>query len=277
MPNPEKLTTIQIRSRKAEQGRLCAVTAYDCTFARLVDAAGVDIVLTGDSLANTMLGLESTVPVTVEQMIHHAAAVVRGVQRALTVADMPFGSVQTGVTGALENCVRVFKESGVDAVKIEGGCRSAEVIRAVVGAGMPVMGHVGLTPQFRSMLGGLKVQGRDEESARRILADALAVEEAGAFAIVLEAVPRRLAALITSRLSIPTIGIGAGPECDGQILVLHDILGLSQRSPKFAKVWADLSAETKRGVSAYCEEVRSGSFPDDSHSFHMDESIIEKL
>ncbi len=277
MTSPEKISLLAVRSRKAPEGRLCAVTAYDCTFARLVDQAGVDIVLCGDSLANTMLGLESTVPVTLDQMVHHATAVARGVQRAFCVADMPFGSVQTGVNAALANCVRVFKECGVDAVKIEGGLRSAEVIRAVVGAGIPVMGHVGLTPQFRSMLGGLKVQGKDEESARRILADAQAVEEAGAFAVVLEAVPRRLAAIITSRLGIPTIGIGAGPDCDGQILVLHDILGLSPRAPKFAKVFADLSTAVMNGVQAYCDQVRGGSFPDDSHSFRVDDSIIEKL
>ncbi|MCE5272355.1 3-methyl-2-oxobutanoate hydroxymethyltransferase [bacterium] len=277
MTSPEKISLLTVRSCKAPEGHLCAVTAYDYTFARLVDQAGVDIVLCGDSLANTMLGLESTVPLTLDQMVHHSTAVARGVQRAFCVADMPFGSVQTGVNDALANCVRVFKECGVDAVKIEGGIRSAEVIRAVVGAGIPVMGHVGLTPQFRSMLGGLKVQGKDEESARRILADARAVEEAGAFAVVLEAVPRRLAALITSRLNIPTIGIGAGPDCDGQILVLHDILGLSPRAPKFAKVFADLPAEVLRGVQAYCDEVRSGAFPDDSHSFRVDDSIIEKL
>lgn len=277
MPNQDKITIQNIRERKGKPGRIAAVTAYDYTFARLVDRAGADIVLCGDSLANTLLGIESTVPVTLDQMIHHASAVVRGISRALTLADMPFGSVQTGIPAALENAVRVFKEAGVDAVKIEGGKRSAEVISAVVGAGIPVMGHVGLTPQFRSMLGGLKVQGKDEESARRILEDALAVEDAGCFAVVLEAVPRPLARLITRRLGIPTIGIGAGPECDGQILVLHDILGLSGRAPKFAGVWADIESEVVRGVKSYCEDVRNGVFPDDTHSFHMDESILKDL
>ena len=178
---------------------------------------------------------------------------------------------------ALENAVRVFKNTGVDSIKIEGGRRAAPVIRSIVEAGIPVMGHVGLTPQFRSMLGGLKVQGRDEESARHILEDALAVEAAGCYAVVLEAVPRPLAGLLTARLGIPTIGIGAGPSCDGQILVVHDVLGLTEQPPKFARAWADLTSAATEGIKGYCSEVRKGTFPDESHSFRMDESILDKL
>jgi 3-methyl-2-oxobutanoate hydroxymethyltransferase len=277
MPEDSKVTTQTIRERKSSPEKICAITAYDCTFARLADRAGADIILVGDSLANTVLGLESTVPVTLEQMIHHAAAVTRVRTRALIAVDMPFGSVQEGPALAVSRCVRIFKETGVDAVKIEGGRSMAPVLRAVVEAGIPVIGHVGLMPQFRAMLGGLKVQGKEEEAARRILEDAAAVEQAGCFAVVLEAVPRPLASLITRRVGIPTIGIGAGPDCDGQILVLHDVLGLSERTPKFAKAWASLGEEAVKGIGEYCAEVRQGSFPDDSHSFHMDAGLLDKL
>ncbi|HUU28265.1 MAG TPA: 3-methyl-2-oxobutanoate hydroxymethyltransferase [archaeon] len=273
----EKLTTHDIRERKGSREKICAVTAYDCTFARLVDRAGVDLILVGDSVANTLLGLESTVPVTLEQMIHHSAAVMRAAPRALVVTDMPFGSVQEGPQAAVSQAVRVFKESGVDAVKIEGGKSMAPVIHAVVEAGIPVMGHVGLMPQYRSMLGGLKVQGKELEAARQILSDATAVAEAGCFSIVLEAVPRALARLITGRVRVPTIGIGAGADCDGQILVLHDVLGFTEKRIRFTKQWADLAVETVAAVSAYRKEVLEGSFPGEEHSFHMDESVLEKL
>jgi len=275
---PEEKTTIHsLSQRKSGPDKICAVTAYDYTFARLADRAGVDIILVGDSLANTIMGLESTVPVTLEQMIHHATAVCRGCSRALVVVDMPFGSVQEGPIPAVSQAVRVFKETGVDAVKIEGGRNMSPVIRAVVEAGIPIMGHVGLMPQYRSMLGGLKVQGKEKEAAHLILEDAQAVTDAGCFAVVLEAVPRELAALITGRIRIPTIGIGAGPDCDGQILVLHDVLGLSERTPRFVKTWTDLSGKVIETLEAYRREVSSGSFPDDSHSFHMDKSILENL
>jgi len=273
----EKITIHSISQRKSGPDKICAVTAYDYTFARLVDRAGVDIILVGDSLANTMLGLESTVPVTLEQMIHHAKAVTRGCSRALVVVDMPFGSVQEGPAPAVSRAVRVFKETGVDAVKIEGGRNMSPVIRAVVEAGIPVMGHVGLMPQYRSMLGGLKVQGKEEEAAHLIIEDAQAVADAGCFAVVLEAVPRELADLITGRIRIPTIGIGAGPDCDGQILVLHDVLGLSEHTPRFVKTWEDISTRVIEALEAYQKEVSSGSFPDDSHSFHMDKSILDNL
>jgi 3-methyl-2-oxobutanoate hydroxymethyltransferase len=275
---PEKKITIQnIIQRKSGPDKISAVTAYDYTFARLVDRAGVDIILVGDSLANTMMGLESTVPVTLEQMIHHSTSVVRGCSKALVVMDMPFGAMQEGPEPAVRRAVKVFKETGVDAVKFEGGRNMSPVIRAVVEAGIPVIGHVGLMPQYRSMLGGLKVQGKEKEAAHLIIEDAQAVADAGCFAVVLEAVPRELAALITERVRIPTIGIGAGPDCDGQILVLHDILGLSERTPRFVKTWADLSDKVVEAIEAYCREVSSGSFPDDSHSFHMDKSTLENL
>ncbi len=272
-----RITVQQIRERKGAEPRICAVTAYDFTFARLADRAGVDILLVGDSLANVMLGLESTVPVTLEQTIEHCAAVVRAQPNALVVADIPFGYVQESPRMAVRHCVRVFKESGVDAVKIEGAGKLFPALAAVIDAGIPVMGHVGLMPQYRSMLGGLKVQGKELEAARRVLEDAVTVARAGCFALVLEAVPRQLAKLITGRIEPPTIGIGAGPDCDGQVLVLHDILGLVDRGPKFARRYADLSAQVTGALGAYREEVRSGAFPADEHSFHMDQSVLEQL
>lgn len=273
----DKMTIHQIRDRKQSGEKICAVTAYDYTSARLVDEAGVDLILVGDSVANTVMGLDSTVPVTLGQMIYHAEAVMRADPRAVVAVDMPFGSVNDGAERAIGRAVKVFKLTGADAVKIEAGHDLAPVVAAVVDAGIPVVGHVGLMPQFRSIQGGLKVQGREQEAARRVLKDAEAIAEAGAFAIVVEAVPAPLAELITGKISVPTIGIGAGPACDGQILVIHDILGLSVRSPKFAGRWADLGQETVRAVSAYREAVRSGAFPTDEHSFHMDKSILEKL
>ena len=273
----EKVTIHQIREHKGSGRKLTAITAYDHTFAALVDRAGVDIILVGDSVANTVMGLDSTVPVTVKEMIYHARTVMRAAPKALVAVDMPFGSVQEGPRRAVNRAVRVFKASGVDAVKIEGGKQMAATLAAVVNAGIPTIGHVGLMPQYRAMLGGLKVQGKELEAARQILADALAVEEAGCFAIVLEAVPRPLARLITGRLKIPTIGIGAGPDCDGQILVLHDVLGLSEHRPKFAGQWADLANATVGAVTAYCRDVSEGKFPGDKQSFQMDESILDKL
>ncbi|MBW7998259.1 MAG: 3-methyl-2-oxobutanoate hydroxymethyltransferase [Candidatus Glassbacteria bacterium] len=273
----DRVSIHQIKARKQDGEKICAVTAYDCTFARLVDEAGVDMILVGDSVANTVMGLDSTVPVTLGQMIYHGEAVMRADPRALVVVDMPFGSVNDGAERALNRAIKVFKRTGADAVKIEGGRGMATVVQAVVEAGIPVVGHVGLMPQYRAMLGGLKVQGKELEAARQITEDAQAIAGAGVFAIVLEAVPAPLAKLITGKISIPTIGIGAGAGCDGQILVLHDILGFSDHTPKFAGRWADLGQETVRAVSAYREAVRSGGFPDAEHSFIMDESILDKL
>ncbi len=273
----KKITIHQIKARKRDGEKICAVTAYDYTSARLVDEAGVDLILVGDSVANTMMGLESTVPVTLGQMIYHGEIVMRADPRALVAIDMPFGSVHDGASRAINRAVKVFKRTGADAIKIEGGKRMAPVVQAVVDAGIPVVGHVGLMPQYRAMLGGLKVQGKELETARQIIEDAQAIANAGVFSIVLEAVPMRLAELITSRIDVPTIGIGAGAGCDGQILVLDDILGLSARTPKFAGRWADLGQEIVRAVSAYREAVRGGSFPTDEHSFKMDKNILEKL
>ncbi len=273
----EKITIHQIKARKRDGEKICAVTAYDYTSARLVDEAGVDIILVGDSVANTMMGLDSTVPVTLRQMIYHAETVMRANPKALVAVDMPFGSVNDGAGRAVNRSVRVFKRTCADAVKIEGGKGLAPVVKAVVDSGIPVIGHVGLMPQYRAMLGGLKVQGKELEAARLIIEDAQAIADAGVFAIVLEAVPAPLAKLITDKIDVPTIGIGAGVGCDGQILVLHDILGLSVRPPKFAGRWADLGQEMVRAVSAYREAVRSGSFPTAEHSFKMDKTILDKL
>lgn len=272
-----KTTIHQIKARKQAGEKICAVTAYDYTSARLVDEAGVDLILVGDSVANTMMGLESTVPVTLSQMIYHGEIVMRADPRALVAVDMPFGSVNDGAGRTINRVVKVIKRTGADAVKIEGGKGLASVVEAVVDSGIPVIGHVGLMPQYRAMLGGLKVQGKELEAARQIIEDAQAIAAAGVFAIVLEAVPAPLAGLITGRIEVPTIGIGAGAGCDGQILVLHDILGLSARPPKFAGRWADLGAEMVRAVSAYREAVRDGSFPSAEHSFKMDKTILEKL
>ena len=272
-----KKTVLDIRRRKGGDKKISVITAYDYTFARFADSAGVDMILVGDSLGNTILGLDSTVPVTLEQIMHHTRAVTRAVKSSLVIADMPFGSVQESPEQAIANAVRVLKETGADAVKFEGNRALAPMIERVTAVGIPVVGHVGLMPQFRSILGGLKVQGREQEAARQIMEDALAVEKAGAFAVVLEAIPRELAAKVTERLSIPTIGIGAGPDCDGQVLVIHDVLGMSEHSPKFAGQWADLSSEISKAINAYRSDVESGAFPADSQSFHVDSKLLEDL
>jgi 3-methyl-2-oxobutanoate hydroxymethyltransferase len=263
----EKITAPRIRDSKGKD-RLAMLTAYDYAMAEIVDGAGIDMVLVGDSLAQVVLGYESTVPVTVGEMIHHARAVTRAVKRALVIVDMPFLSYHVSIEDARRNAGRVMKESRAGAVKLEGGSRMAETIRALVDIEIPVMGHVGLTPQSVHRMGGYKVQGKGGDAAR-LLDDARAVEEAGAFAIVLECVPRQLAREITETLTIPTIGIGAGPDCDGQVLVIHDLLGLfGEFRPKFVKRYRDLRQTVDGAVKEYIEEVRTGVFPDDDHSFH---------
>ena len=253
------------------------LTAYDASFARLVDDAGVDMILVGDSLGNVVLGYESTVPVTMEEMLHHARAVRRGCSRALLVGDMPFLSYQVSIPEAIANAGRFMKEAGCDAVKVEGGEEVAETVRAVVRAGIPVMGHIGLTPQTAGQLGGYKVQGRDIDSARRLLAAARALAEAGAFAVVMECIPDRLAKVISEAIAIPTIGIGAGPWCDGQVLVTHDLLGMYDKFvPSFVKKYARLAPQIKEALAAFREEVESGVFPDADHSFTM-QLDVEKL
>lgn len=254
------------------------VTAYDYPTARAVEAAGVEMILVGDSLGMVVLGYESTVPVTMEDMIRHTSAVVRGVETVHVVTDLPFMSYQVSDEQAIESAGRLFKETGADAVKLEGGQRMASRIQAIVDAGIPVMGHIGLTPQSASALGGHRVQGRSLEAAREIILDADAVEAAGAYSIVLEAVPRKLAELITKRLSIPTLGIGAGPWCDGQVLVSGDLLGQFDRfTPSFARRYADLAGAMRDAFGAFAEDVRSGAFPAEEHSFTIRSAVLREL
>jgi 3-methyl-2-oxobutanoate hydroxymethyltransferase len=249
--------------------KIVCLTAYDYPTAQLLDNAGVDILLVGDTLGMVVLGYESTVPVTLDEILHHLRAVRRGTRRALLVADMPFGTYHISIEESVRAALRLVKEGGAEAVKIEGGERHFELIHRLVEAGIPVMGHVGMTPQSVNALGGFKVQGRSVEGAEQVLRDAHAIEAAGAFSVVLECVPRELAAGITGKLRIPTIGIGAGPDCDGQILVFHDLLGLtSGHVAKFVRRYADLSGTISQAVSAYCEDVRAGTFPTDAESYH---------
>lgn len=269
-----KVTVPDILSRKSSGSqanpRITCLTAYDYPTARLLDEAGVDILLVGDSLAMVVLGYENTLPVTMDDMLHHVRAVRRGVRRALLVADMPYGSYHVSLEAAVGNAVRFTKEAGAEAVKVEGGERRLELIARLVEAEIPVMGHVGLTPQSLHALGGFKVQGKTAEAAERLLRDARAVEAAGAFSVVLESVPRELAARLTGELRIPTIGIGAGPECDGQVLVFHDVVGLTVGStPRFARRYANLAETISRAVGEYCEDVRNGGFPSDAESYHL--------
>ena len=249
--------------------KITCLTAYDYPTARLIDEAGVDVVLVGDSVAMVALGYESTLPLTLDEALHHTKAVRRGVKRALLVADMPFGTYHGDVHEALRNAVRLVKEAGAEAVKVEGGERRLEVIARLVEAEIPVMGHVGLTPQSVHAMGGYRVQGKTASASEQLLRDARAVEAAGAFAIVLEGIPRELAAEITRNVQIPTIGIGAGPDCDGQILVLHDMIGLTfQAAPKFARRYADVGGAISQAVREYCADVQSGNFPSDAESYH---------
>ncbi|MBI4489556.1 MAG: 3-methyl-2-oxobutanoate hydroxymethyltransferase [Deltaproteobacteria bacterium] len=264
-----KVTVPEIRKMKQGGEKITALTAYDYSFARILDEAGVDILLVGDSLGSVFQGQESTLPVTLEEMIYHTRAVVRGRQRALVVADMPFLSFQISVEEAKRNAGRFLQEAGAEAVKLEGGIQMLETIDAIVQMGIPVMGHVGLTPQSIHRFGGYRVQGKEKEQREAIVQDALAVEEGGAFSVVLEAIPADLAREITRRLSIPTIGIGAGVHCDGQVLVVHDMLGLFDvYSPKFVKRYAELKGGITEAVKNFIAEVREGKFPDEEHSFH---------
>jgi len=244
----------------------------------LEDRAGIDVILVGDSLAMTVLGHENTLPVTMEEMIHHTKAVVRGAKHCLIVGDLPFMSYNTSEREAILNAGRLMKEAGADAVKLEGGVSVKDTVRAIVRGGIPVMAHIGLTPQTISMLGGFKVQGKDAQAAQKIIDDALALEDAGAFSVVLEAVPAPIAKMVTDRLTIPTIGIGAGVHCDGQVLVVHDMLGLFDRfTPKFAKRYVNLSEQILKAFEAYIEEVMKGTFPTDQHSFHIDGKELDKI
>ncbi len=264
-----KVTVPEIRKMKERGEKITALTAYDYTFARILDQAGVDILLVGDSLGSVIQGQTSTLPVTMEDMIYHTRAVVRGTGRALVVADMPFLSFQISVEEAKRNAGRFLQEAGAEAVKIEGGAAMLETIEAIVRIGIPVMGHVGLTPQSIHRFGGYKVQGKEKPQREAVLKDALAVEQGGAFSVVLESIPMDLAQEITRRLTIPTIGIGAGVNCDGQVLVIHDMLGLFDLyTPKFVKRYADLKGTMTEAVKSYIAEVREQRFPDEEHSFH---------
>jgi len=260
----EKITVPVVRARKGKE-KLTMLTAYDYVFANIMDNAGIEMILVGDSVGSVLLGYPNTVPVTVEEMIHHTKPVVKGAKKALIVIDMPFMSYHESIEQAKRNAGRMIKESGAEAVKLEGGKRMKEVIKAIADIDIPVMGHIGLTPQSVHSMGGYKVQKEEE----RLMEDAKAVEEAGAFAVVLECVPRDISKKITETLSIPTIGIGAGPDCDGQVLVIHDLLGLlGDFRPKFVKTYLNLRADMDNAIKSYIEEVKGGTFPDDSHSFH---------
>ncbi|NLN17718.1 MAG: 3-methyl-2-oxobutanoate hydroxymethyltransferase [Firmicutes bacterium] len=262
---------------KARGERITMLTAYDYTMARLIDAAGIDAILVGDSVGNVHLGYSTTLPVTMEEMLHHTRAVCRGVRRALVVADLPFLSFQVDPLEAVRNAGRILKEGGADAVKIEGGQIVLPAVRHMVQIGIPVMGHLGLTPQSVHKFGGFRVQARSREAAKALLEDALALEDAGAFSIVLEGVPSDVAAEVTSQLRIPTIGIGAGPACDGQVLVCYDALGMFEDfKPKFVKRFAKLGEEIRRAVAEYCKGVREGTFPDLEHSYGPLEKTEEK-
>ena len=274
----QKFTVKSFQEAKDNNRKISMLTAYDYSMAKIVDAAGIDSVLVGDSLGMVFQGNESTLPVTLDEMIYHTKAVVRGVKNALVVADMPFLSYHVSKEEAVRNAGRMIKEGGAEAVKMEGGTLFSETIKAVVDAQIPVMGHIGLTPQSVNAFGGFKVQGKDEQSAKRIWEDAKLLEEAGVFAITLECIPDKLAQLITKSLRIPTIGIGAGKSCDGQVLVINDMLGMfSDFVPRFIKQYAKLNTEITAAVQDYITEVREGDFPAGEHTFDMDADILDRL
>ncbi len=273
-----RVTINQIKEMKPKGEKITMLTAYDYATAKIIDEVGIPLILVGDSLGMVVLGYESTIPVTMEEMLHHTKAVVRGTKRALVIGDMPFMTYHISVDDALRNAARFIQEGGAQAIKLEGGVTVAEKVRSIVNCGIPVMGHIGLTPQSIHQFGGFKVQGKTPEAATKLLDDARALEEAGAFAIVLETVPAPLAALITQRTSIPTIGIGAGIGCDGQVQVINDILGsFTDFVPKHAKQYVKLADIIRNAVTEYHDEVKAGSFPTDQQSFSMDESILAEL
>jgi 3-methyl-2-oxobutanoate hydroxymethyltransferase len=273
-----KITPVDVQAMKKAGKKITMLTAYDYPTALLEDRVGIDIILVGDSVGMTVLGYANTVPVTMDEMIHHTKAVARGARDALILGDMPFMSYNTSERDAIVNAGRFMKEGGADAVKLEGGASVKDIVKAIVKAGIPVMGHIGLTPQTMSMLGGFKVQGKDAEAAQKIIDDALTIEEAGAFSVLLEAVPAPIAKKVTERLTVPTIGIGAGVHCDGQVLVVHDLLGLFDRfTPKFAKRYVNLSELMVKAFESYRDEVLEGKFPTEQHSFHIDEKELKKM
>jgi 3-methyl-2-oxobutanoate hydroxymethyltransferase len=263
---------------KAKNEKIVMLTAYDYSTAKLVDESGIPLILVGDSLGMVMLGYESTIPVTMDEMIHHTKAVVRGTKQAMIIGDMPFMTYHTSIADALRNAARFIQEGGAQAIKLEGGVAVAETVKRIVECGIPVMGHIGLTPQSVHQLGGHRVQGKTPEAAERLLKDAQALEQAGAFAVVLELIPAPLSKLVTQKLGIPTIGIGAGPDCDGQVQVISDLLGLfSDFVPKHAKQYAKLAGSIKTALADYIAEVKAGKFPTAEHSSTIDESLLEEL
>jgi 3-methyl-2-oxobutanoate hydroxymethyltransferase len=274
----DKVTVLKLQAKKERGEPITMLTAYDYPTALLVERAGVDVLLVGDSLGMVVLGYENTIPATMDEMIHHAKAVRRGASLPFLIGDMPFSSYETDISTAIANAARFMKEAGMDCVKLEGGQEMAETVRAIYNAGIPVMGHIGLTPQSVAKLGGFKVQGKDAASARKLVDDALALEEAGAWGVLLECIPDRVAQIITDQLTVPTVGIGAGPHCDGQVLILHDLIGFFDRfTPKFAKRYTNLFEELERALRQYCQEVKEGAFPGPEHCFTISDEELEKV
>jgi 3-methyl-2-oxobutanoate hydroxymethyltransferase len=275
-PPQGKLALPKLAEMKRRAEKIVMVTAYDAPGARFAEDAGIDVVLVGDTAAMVVLGYDGTVPVTMDEMLFLTRTVARAARRPIVIGDMPFGSYQVSDEAAVENAIRFVKEAGADAVKLEGAGPSLSRVRAIVGAGIPVMGHVGLTPQSATMLGGFKTQGKTAEAALSLVEDAAALEDAGCFAVVLEAVPAPVAAEVTRRLAVPTIGIGAGPDCDGQVLVYHDLLGLTEgHLPRFVKRYGNLSREIRDALESYAEDVRSGTFPEEQHTYEMPPEELE--
>ncbi|MCD6271438.1 MAG: 3-methyl-2-oxobutanoate hydroxymethyltransferase [Deltaproteobacteria bacterium] len=273
-----KLTVLDVRERKNSGSMITSLTAYDYPWALLIDKAGIDIILVGDSLGMVVLGYEDTVAVTMNEMVHHTRAVSRAVKRSLVVGDMPFGSYNSSFEKAVENATRLIKEGGADSVKLEGGKNMAPVVETIVKAGIPVQGHIGLTPQTVSALGGYKAQGKSAEAARALIEDARALENAGCFSIVLEAVTAQIARMVTGAVSIPTIGIGSGIHCDGQVLVTHDMVGLFDRfTPKFVKQYAKINESINQAIISYKEDVEKRRFPGEKHAFNIKADELEKV
>jgi 3-methyl-2-oxobutanoate hydroxymethyltransferase len=274
----QKITVSFLREKKFRHERIACLTAYDYATARLVDEAGIDIVLVGDSLAQTMLGYENTLSVTIEEMLHHTRAVRRGVKRALLLADMPYGSYHVSADETIRNAARFVKEAGAEAVKVEGGAKRADLIRQIIDAEIPVAGHIGLTPQSVNVMGGYKVQGKSLAAIEQLMRDAVALDRAGVACIYLEGIPREVAAMITAEVETPTIGIGAGPECDGQVLVLHDLLNLTFTAPaKFVRTYGDAAALITQAAQGFRADVVSGKYPSDSESYHLPKETLTAL
>ena len=274
----KKVTTSFLQNKKEKKEKITMLTSYDYSLAAMVDEVGIDTILVGDSLGNVMLGYENTLKVTMDDMVHHSKAVTRGVKKAMVIGDMPFLSYHISLTEAVKNAGRLIQEGGVEAVKLEGGQERVDTVKAILDAQIPVLGHIGLTPQSVNVFGGFKVQGKDEETAKKLIKDALAMEKAGVFALVMECVPSLLAKKITEELNIPTIGIGAGPYCDGQVLVIHDVLGMySGFTPKFVKKYANLQPQIINALQTYKQEVEAGAFPSDEYTFAINEEVLQKL